>query len=181
MCMCAVMDDEARKKKNKYNIISIHTHIQTQCQLELPPETTLEALRIAKEHGVCSILNPAPAPEGGLDQVSWLKYEMRERERGRNNIHTDIYIHLQEFLSLATIVCPNESELAILTGMPVKNITEIRLAAAKLLEMGMYMFISIFVRRHFSNHSHTYIYSWQRGHHHLGDLGGTGRLNRVPS
>jgi hypothetical protein len=37
--------------------------------MEIPAETSLEALRLAKAHGVFSILNPAPAPEGGLSQV----------------------------------------------------------------------------------------------------------------
>lgn len=37
--------------------------------MEVPPETSLEALRLAKAHGVFSILNPAPAPQEGLDQV----------------------------------------------------------------------------------------------------------------
>lgn len=37
--------------------------------MEVPAETSLEALRLAKAHGVFSILNPAPAPQGGLDEV----------------------------------------------------------------------------------------------------------------
>lgn len=39
-----------------------------QCQLEVPRATTLEALRLAKKHGVFSILNPAPAA-ADLDPV----------------------------------------------------------------------------------------------------------------
>src|SRR6056297_1301279 len=40
-----------------------------QVQLEVPLEATREALRLARAHEVFSILNPAPAPRGGLDQV----------------------------------------------------------------------------------------------------------------
>jgi ribokinase len=31
------------------------------CQLEVPPETSLEALRLAKQNGVVTIFNTAPA------------------------------------------------------------------------------------------------------------------------
>ena len=37
--------------------------------MEVPPETSSEALRLAKAHGVFSILNPAPAPREGLNPV----------------------------------------------------------------------------------------------------------------
>lgn len=37
--------------------------------MEVPPETSVEALRLAKVHGAFSILNPAPAPQEGLDPV----------------------------------------------------------------------------------------------------------------
>ncbi len=36
-------------------------------QLEVPPETVAAAKRLAKEHGLTVILNPAPTPGGGLD------------------------------------------------------------------------------------------------------------------
>jgi ribokinase len=60
------------------------------CQLEIPLETTLEAFTIAKENGVTTILNPAPArtlPD--------------------------------ELLRLTDIIIPNETETALLTGLPV--------------------------------------------------------------
>jgi ribokinase len=60
------------------------------CQLELPVETSLAALRIAREEGVRTIVNPAPAreqlPEGGS--------------------------------RLSDVLCPNEPETELLTGKP---------------------------------------------------------------
>src|SRR5919204_1125138 len=60
------------------------------CQLELPVETTLAALRIAREEGVRTIFNPAPARE-----------ELPE-----------------ELYRLSDVICPNEPETELLTGMP---------------------------------------------------------------
>jgi len=63
------------------------------CQLEIPLETTLEAFRIAKEAGtVRTILNPAPA-----QPLS------------------------DELLRLTDIIAPNETETALLTGLPVQT------------------------------------------------------------
>jgi ribokinase len=58
------------------------------CQLEVPPETTTEALRLARAAGVKTILNPAPAVPLA-----------------------------DEVLSLADLCVPNETELRILTGL----------------------------------------------------------------
>ena len=60
------------------------------CQLEIPVETTLAALRIAREEGVRTIFNPAPARE-----------ELPE-----------------ELYRLSDVLCPNEPETELLTGMP---------------------------------------------------------------
>jgi len=60
------------------------------CQLELPVETTLAALRIAREESVRTIFNPAPARE-----------ELPE-----------------ELYRLSDVICPNEPETELLTGMP---------------------------------------------------------------
>lgn len=60
------------------------------CQLELPVETTLSALRIAREEGVRTIFNPAPAREDLPD----------------------------ELFRLSDVLCPNEPETELLTGMP---------------------------------------------------------------
>ncbi len=78
------------------------------CQLEIPLETTLAALRIAREEGVKSIFNPAPA---------------------RPDLPDDIY-------PLSDIFCPNETETEILSGLPVKSIEEAEAAGHALLEKG---------------------------------------------
>src|SRR5271157_2996899 len=78
-------------------------------QLEVPLETVYAAIAFGKRHGVKTVLNPAPAtPE--LDP---------ERVR------------------LASILAPNETELAILTGMPVESEDEIAAAAASLMAKGL--------------------------------------------
>jgi ribokinase len=58
-------------------------------QLELPVETSLTALRIAREEGVRTVFNPAPA---------------RERLP-------------EELYGLSDVICPNEPETELLTGM----------------------------------------------------------------
>ncbi len=77
------------------------------CQLEIPVETTLEALRIARAAGVRTILNPAPAaplPD--------------------------------ELLRLADICAPNETETELLTGLPAGSPQEAEAAAGRLLARG---------------------------------------------
>jgi ribokinase len=77
------------------------------CQLEIPMETTLEALRVAKSGNVRTILNPAPAapiPD--------------------------------ELLQLADIFAPNETETELLTDLPVGTLAEAEAAARKLLSRG---------------------------------------------
>ena len=78
------------------------------CQLEIPMELNLEALRIAREEGVTTIFNPAPAKP-------------------------DLPLELYE---LSDIFCPNESETEILTGMPVETIEQAEIAARVLLDRG---------------------------------------------
>ena len=76
-------------------------------QLEIPLFTVKEGLRLAKAHGLVTILNPAPAhPLPG------------------------------EVLTLADILTPNEMEAASLTGIKVDNVDEATRAAGKLLESG---------------------------------------------
>ncbi len=77
-------------------------------QLEIPLEITLAALRIARQEGVSTIFNPAPA---------------------RNKLP-------DEFYQLSDIFCPNESETEILTGMPAGTIKEAEAAARVILERG---------------------------------------------
>jgi ribokinase len=57
------------------------------CQLEIPQEATIAALRLARDRGACSMLDPTPARE----------------------LPGDV-------LELAGIVTPNQSEMAILLG-----------------------------------------------------------------
>jgi ribokinase len=77
-------------------------------QLEQPIEAAVRALEIAREAGVCTILNPAPAnslPDG--------------------------------MLSLCDFVTPNESETEGLTGMEVRSADDARRAADVVLSMGV--------------------------------------------
>ena len=78
-------------------------------QLEAPLETVYAAIRFGKRHGVKTVLNPAPALPG-LDP---------------------------EALRDATFLMPNETELAILTGMPVESEDEIAAAAKSRIAMGV--------------------------------------------
>lgn len=64
-------------------------------QLEIPTESVIEGFKIAREHGVKTILNPAPMPEnGGLPA---------------------------ELLELTDIITPNEHETFLLTGIEVTD------------------------------------------------------------
>lgn len=74
-------------------------------QLEIPIETVEHALKIAKEAGVKTILNPAPA-----------------------QILTD------SFLSYVDIITPNETETNLLIGINPDDDDNIEKAASKLLE-----------------------------------------------
>lgn len=77
-------------------------------QNEISRAATLEALRIARRHGVLSIFNPAPAAAD---------FE-------------------PELFRLADVVCPNESEAEILCGFPVATPADARAAALQLLQRG---------------------------------------------
>ncbi len=78
------------------------------CQLEIPVEITLAALRIARQEGVMTIFNPAPA---------------------RPELPDELY-------QLSDIFCPNESETELLTGLPVTTLEEAERAARILMERG---------------------------------------------
>jgi ribokinase len=78
------------------------------CQLEIPLEINLAALRIARQEGVKTIFNPAPA---------------------QPDLPEELY-------QLSDIFCPNESETELLTGMPVGTLEEAEAAARVLLERG---------------------------------------------
>ena len=78
-------------------------------QLEVPLETVYAAIAFGKQHGVRTVLNPAPAnPELDPEKVRDVSYFI-----------------------------PNETELAALTGMPVETEAEIAAAARSLIDKGM--------------------------------------------
>jgi ribokinase len=81
------------------------------CQLEIAVETTREALRIARQAGVRTILNPAPAvpmPEALC----------------------------REIFELSDLLCPNETEAEQLTGIQVATPADAERAAAALRRRG---------------------------------------------
>lgn len=78
-------------------------------QLEMPVEIVQRGLKIAREAGVTTILNPAPAPPAPLPD---------------------------SMLALADFVVPNESEAAILTGLPVETVDQAERAAVALQQRG---------------------------------------------
>ena len=78
-------------------------------QLEVPLETVYAAIRFGKAHGVRTVLNPAPAtPELDIAHVREVSYFI-----------------------------PNETELAILTKLPVETEAEVEAAAKTLLAQGV--------------------------------------------
>lgn len=89
---------------------NIRCHIQNSklllCQNEILFETTKKALEIARESQIISIFNPAPVSNDCIN-----------------------------LCRLADIVCPNESELSLLTNMPTDTDEEIAIAANNLLRM----------------------------------------------
>lgn len=78
-------------------------------QLEISLETVYRAIEFGSEHGIPVILNPAPATKN-LD----FNYVCK----------CDFFV-------------PNESELEILTGMPVSTVEQIKAAAASLVDKGV--------------------------------------------
>ena len=78
-------------------------------QLEVPLETVYAALAFGKAHGVKTLLNPAPAA-ADLDRSK---------------------------VGDASFFVPNETELAILTGMPVETEAQIADAAHSLISLGV--------------------------------------------
>ncbi|VDD75741.1 unnamed protein product [Mesocestoides corti] len=69
------------------------------CQFEANPEATLYAMEQAKALGLITILDPSPAPIPGSPFLPLLR----------------------RFLVASTIVCPNETEAAVLTGIPAPD------------------------------------------------------------
>ena len=77
-------------------------------QLEIPKETTLDCLKIAKDNGVITILNPAPA--------STLS---------------------KEFFNYIDYFTPNETEAEFYTGVKISNEKDAKQASDKLIELGV--------------------------------------------
>ena len=78
-------------------------------QLELALDTVERGLQLAREAGVPTILNPAPAPERPLPDA---------------------------LLALSDYFIPNETEAALLTGLPVETVEQAKIAAAALQARG---------------------------------------------
>ena len=87
------------------------------CQNEIPYLATLEAVKIASRQNTLVIFNPAPAKP------------LRD---------------LREVLTLCDIICPNETELSTLTGLPVATMDEI-ITAGKFLLTEAYCINTILV------------------------------------
>lgn len=79
------------------------------CQMEVPVETTTEALRIARARGVRTLLNPAPVPS----------------------------TFPEELLLLADLVVPNETEAEQLTGLAASAVDQAAAAGQALLRRGV--------------------------------------------
>jgi ribokinase len=77
-------------------------------QLEIPLLTSIMALQYAKDHGIGTIFNPAPAQTLDLYQAG-----------------------------LADYVIPNETEAEILSGMPVRNLEDAFACAKALQQRGL--------------------------------------------
>ena len=77
-------------------------------QLEIPKDVTLHCLKVAKENGCITILNPAPASE----------------------ITKEFYSNIDYFT-------PNETEAEFYTGIKITSEKEAKLAAHKLISFGI--------------------------------------------
>jgi ribokinase len=78
-------------------------------QLEIKLETAYAAIRFGRKNGVKTVLNPAPA---------------------RRNVEMEV-------VRQASFLIPNETELAILTDMPVESEAEVSAAAQSLVRQGV--------------------------------------------
>ncbi len=106
VCPGAANDIDTAMIDSQADLISSSSILMT--QLEQPIPAARRALEMAREAGVTTILNPAPAAP--LDG---------------------------DFLALCDYATPNETETAEITGMPVTTLDEARQAAQKLLESGV--------------------------------------------
>jgi len=79
-------------------------------QLEIPMAAVITAIRIARQHNVLTILDPAPAPPAPKT--------------------------FPVELLCVNVVCPNESEASQITGLPVTNVAEAMTASMHLQSLG---------------------------------------------
>ena len=100
-------------------------------QLEIPVETVAYAIKILKNNGKTVILDPAPAAKLPDDIFPFLDY-----------------------------ITPNETELEALTGIKIKNDTDIKAAAGYLLAKGVGTVIAkVGKRGAFIINNHEFLYS----------------------
>ena len=78
------------------------------CQLEIQPQSTLAAMKLANTYGVTTIFNPAPATQ---------------------NLDAELY-------TACDIFCPNETETELLIGKPVLSVKDAEDATLTLLAKG---------------------------------------------
>ncbi|XP_055027772.2 ribokinase isoform X1 [Misgurnus anguillicaudatus] len=78
------------------------------CQLEINPDVSLHALKMAKKSHVKTIFNPAPAIA---------------------DLHSDFY-------KASDVFCCNESEAELLTGLPVSSVEDAKQVGLDLLHKG---------------------------------------------
>ena len=77
-------------------------------QLEIPQETTLDCLKFAKDNGVITILNPAPASTFSKEFFNYIDY-----------------------------FTPNETEAEFYSGIKINNEKDAKIASNKLLKLGV--------------------------------------------
>lgn len=106
VCPGAAMDISPADVNNNADLIRNSSVLVT--QLEQPIATAQRALQIAKQAGVTTILNPAPAAQ----------------------LPDDIY-------PLCDYITPNETEASELTGINVETVDDARQAARYLLDKGV--------------------------------------------
>lgn len=78
-------------------------------QFETPTATTVYAFKYAKEHGIRTILNPAPA----VEPIS------------------------PELARVTDLICPNETEAAILTGIEITDYDSMQACAQEFFKLGI--------------------------------------------
>eukprot|EP01104_Vermistella_antarctica_P006058 TRINITY_DN16793_c0_g1_i1.p1 TRINITY_DN16793_c0_g1~~TRINITY_DN16793_c0_g1_i1.p1 ORF type:complete len:320 (-),score=62.84 TRINITY_DN16793_c0_g1_i1:41-1000(-) len=87
------------------------------CQLEVLMTTTQYALQVGRELGVFTILNPAPAPP------------RNETQAPGDQLPAEMYASVD-------LLCPNETEAELLTGVHVESVEDAVVAARALLNRG---------------------------------------------